>query len=94
MRENLPPIKLLNLTGGGDNLAENCSVLRDLIPINIFKYVIIIKLKMCTTGKILVEMPVPKIETSDDYIYIYIYIYILYIKFKFYFKPYLKNLGI
>ena len=35
--ENLPPIKLLNLTGGGDNLAENCLVLRDLIPINIFK---------------------------------------------------------
>ena len=75
------------MTGGGDNLAENCSVLRDLIPINIFKYVIIIKLKMCTTGKILVEMPVPEIETSNEYIYI------LYIKFKFYFKPYLKNLG-
>ena len=35
--ENLTPIKLLNLTGGGDNLAENCFVLRDLIPINIFK---------------------------------------------------------
>ena len=35
--ENLPPIKLLNLTQGGDNLAGHCFVLGDLIPINIFK---------------------------------------------------------
>ena len=35
--ENLTLIKLLNLTGGGDYLAENCFVLRDLIPINILK---------------------------------------------------------
>ena len=35
--KRLTPIKLLNLTGGGDNLAENCFVFRDLIPINIFK---------------------------------------------------------
>ena len=64
MGENLPPIKLLNLTWGGDNLAGHF-VLRDLIPINIFKYVMIIKLKMCTTGKTLVEMSVPEIETSN-----------------------------
>ena len=37
LRENLPPIKLLNLTQGGDNLAGHCFVLSDLIPINIFK---------------------------------------------------------
>ena len=35
--ENLTPIKLLNLTRVGDNLAENCFALRDLIPVNIFK---------------------------------------------------------
>ena len=34
---NIIPIKLLSLTGEGDNLAENYVVLRDLIPINIFK---------------------------------------------------------
>ena len=62
---DLTPIKLLNLTGGRDNLADNCFVLRDLIPVNIFKYVMIIKLKMCTTGKTLVEMSVPEIETSN-----------------------------
>ena len=55
----------------------------------------IIKLKICNTGKILVEISVPEIETSNvsTGIYIYIYIYI-YIKFKFYFRPDLKNLGI
>ena len=62
------------------------------------------KLKMCTTGKILVEMSVPQTETSrlamseQEYIYIYtlyIYIYILYIMiFKFDVKHYLKNLGV
>ena len=62
---SLTPIKLLNLKGGGDNPAKNCFVLRDLIPINISKYVMIIRLKICTTGKILVEMSVPKIETSN-----------------------------
>ena len=31
--KNLTPIKLLNLTAGGDNLAGHCFVLRDLIPI-------------------------------------------------------------
>ena len=40
----------------------------------------IIKLKMCTTGQISVEMSVPEIETSNActgiYIYIYIYIYV------------------
>ena len=47
----------------------------------------IVKLKMCTTGKILVEMSVPETETSR--------LYILYdIKFKSYVKPYLKNLGV
>ena len=41
----------------------------------------IVKLKMCTTGKILVEMSVPETETSrlamseQEYVYIYIYIY-------------------
>ena len=35
--ENLTPIKLISLTGGADNLAGHCFVLRDLIPINIFK---------------------------------------------------------
>ena len=75
------------MTGGGDNLAENCFVLRDLIPMNIFKQFMIVKLKMCTTGKILVEMSVPETETSR--------LYILYhIKFKSYVKPYLKNLGV
>ena len=53
----------------------------------------IIKLKICTTGTILVEMSAPEIETRNLYIYIY-YIYILCNKFKFYFKPYLKNLGL
>ena len=76
--------------GGGDNLAESCFVLRDLIPINIFKKVMIIKLKMCTTGKILVEMSVPEIETSN----VSSLNRNIYIKFKFYFKPYLKNLDI
>ena len=40
----------------------------------------IIKLKMCITGKTLVEMSVPEIETSNFrtgiYIYKYIYMYI------------------
>ena len=35
--KNLTPIKLLNLTVGGDDLAKNCFVSRDLVPINIFK---------------------------------------------------------
>ena len=35
--ENLTPIKLLNFTWGGGNLAGHCFVLKDLIPINIFK---------------------------------------------------------
>ena len=50
----------------------------------------IVKLNMCTTGKILVEMPVP-VRTG---IYIYIYITLHYTKFKFNLKPYLKNLAI
>ena len=33
----LPPIKLPNLTGGGDNLAGHCFVLGDLTPINVLK---------------------------------------------------------
>ena len=36
-RKETVDIKLLNLTWGGDNLAGYCFVLRDLIPINIFK---------------------------------------------------------
>ena len=60
--EHLPPIKRLNLIWGGDNLGDNCFALRDLISINIFKKVMIVKQKMCTTGKILVEMPVPEID--------------------------------
>ena len=55
MGENLPPIKLLNLTRGGDNPAGHCFALRDLIPINILKHVMIVKLKMCTTEKVLVK---------------------------------------
>ena len=47
----------------------------------------IIKLKMCTTCKILVEISVPEIEQQCLK-------YIIYMKFKFYLKPYLKNLGI
>ena len=50
----------------------------------------IIKLKMCTTCKILVEMSVPEIGNGLAMSGIY------YIKFyiEFYLKPYLKNLGI
>ena len=36
----------------GENLAGHCFVLIDLIPINIFKQVRIVKLKMHPTGKI------------------------------------------
>ena len=35
--ENLPPIKVLNFTGRGDNVAGHCFVLRYLIPIKMFK---------------------------------------------------------
>ena len=38
--------------GGGDNLGRHCFVLRDLNPMNFFKKVMIVKLKMCTKGKI------------------------------------------
>ena len=62
--ENLPPIKLLNLTRRGDDLAGHYFVLRDLIPIKIFKQVMIIKLKMRTTGKILVEMSLPEMTSN------------------------------
>ena len=34
-----------------ENPAEHCFLLRNLIPINSFKKVMILKLKMCTTGK-------------------------------------------
>ena len=36
----------------GDNSAGYCFVLRILIPMNFLKYVVIMKLKMCTIGKI------------------------------------------
>ena len=36
----------------GDNSAGYCFVLRVLIPMNFLKYVVIMKLKMCTIGKI------------------------------------------
>ena len=36
----------------GDNSAGHCFVLRNLIPMNFFKYVMIMKLKMCSTGKV------------------------------------------
>ena len=39
-------------TGEGDNLDGHCFVLRDLIPMNIIKKVMTVKLKMCTTNKI------------------------------------------
>ena len=35
----------------GDNSAGHCFVLRNLIPMNFFKYAMIMKLKICTTGK-------------------------------------------
>ena len=44
-------INLLTFTGGGDNLAGNCFVLRDLILIDFFKQVMIVKPKMCTTAQ-------------------------------------------
>ena len=34
-----------------DNSARHSFVLRDLIPQNVFKYLVIVQLKMCTTGK-------------------------------------------
>ena len=34
-----------------DNPAGNCFLLRDLIPMNFFNEVVIVKLKMCVTGK-------------------------------------------
>ena len=34
---NLPPTKLVNFTGGGDNLARHCFVSRDLIPVSFSK---------------------------------------------------------
>ena len=34
-----------------DNSAGHCFVLRDLVPMNLFKYFAIMKLKMYTTGK-------------------------------------------
>ena len=36
----------------GDNSAGHCFVLRDSIPMKFFKKVMIMKVKMCTTGKI------------------------------------------
>ena len=42
-------------TGGiiqGDNCPEHCFVPRNLILMNFFEYVVIMKLKTCTTGKI------------------------------------------
>ena len=51
----------------------------------------IIKLKMCTTGTVLVEMSVPEIETRNVYIYIYIYIYKIYIYINIYRKFSYKN---
>ena len=48
LRKNVPLIKLLDFTGGGNNLAVHCFVLRYLIPINIF---MIVKLKMFTAGQ-------------------------------------------
>ena len=44
-------INLLTSPGGGDNLAGNCFVLRDLILIDFFKQVMIVKPKMCTTAQ-------------------------------------------
>ena len=35
-----------------DNSDEHCFVLRDLIPMNFFRLVMIMKLEMCTTGKV------------------------------------------
>ena len=40
----------------GDNSAGHCFVIRDLIPMNFFKLVVIMKLKMCSTGNILGEI--------------------------------------
>ena len=44
-------------TGGegiilGENPAGHCFLLRDLIPVNLFKYITIAKLKICITGNI------------------------------------------
>ena len=45
----------------GDNPAGHCFVLRDLIPMKFFKYVIIVKLKMHTTVKIFAKICVQKL---------------------------------
>ena len=61
---DLPPIKRLNFTEWRDNLAVHCFVLEDLIPIYIFKQLMIFILKICTTGKILVKFVSRSISTG------------------------------
>ena len=47
-------VRKMGDTGGtirGDISAGHCFVLRDLTPMNFFKQLVIMELKMCTTGK-------------------------------------------